>query len=428
MFKKIISTIFARGLLAGLTLVLAIITSRYLGASGKGDVSLFVLNLTIVQLVNNFVGGSYLVYLIPRKNFMQLFILAYAWAFISAVTVPLGLFALHLIDPGQVIHLIIISFVFSLFAVNTMVFIAKEEMGKYNITSLLQVSALIIAFVFFLEKFGIKNVTSYINAMYFSVGIAFVVSFALIIKYLDKISFENIGTTFNETIKKGFTLQIASTAQLLSNRLSFYVLDHFYADGRKEVGIYSVAVSVSEALWLISQSASLVLYGRISNANDIRYSRRLTISLIKIVFAVTFVCTGILLCFPSAFFIFIFGEGFGEVRSILFPLSAGIIFLTIAIILSTYFVGNGKPQVCVLASSIGLGVTIVLGFLLIPTYGMIGAAITASASYISGVVYQLYKFICESDEISYRDFIFSKDDFRLVVFELKNIFQQKKAV
>lgn len=428
MFNKIISTIFARGLLAGLNFSLAIITSRYLGTAGKGDVSLFVLNLTIIQLVNNFVGGSYMVYLIPRKNFMQLFFLAYAWALVSAVVVPVGLFFLNLIDPGQVIHLIIISFLYSLFAINTMIFIAKEEIGKYNSISLLQVSVLIIAFVFFIEYAGVKNVISYIHAMYFSVGVTFIISFALIIKYLNKISLKNIIKTFFETIKKGFILQIASTAQLLSYRLSFYILDHFHAGGRKEVGIYSVAVSVAEALWLIGQSVSIVLYGRISNSNDIHYSRRLTSSLIKIVFAATFFCTGVLLCFPSSFFVFIFGEGFGEVRTILFPLSAGIIMLSMGIILSAYFVGNGKPMVCVIGSCIGLAVTIILGFLLIPNYGMMGAAITASASYISGVVYQFYKFIRESEELTFRDFIFSKNDIRLIIFELKNIFSNMGGI
>ena len=306
MFRKILSTIFARTLLAGLTFLLAIITSRYLGPEGKGDVSLFVLNLTIVQLVNNFVGGSYIVYLMSRKNFMQLVILSYAWALLSAITVPYGLFCFNLLDSNQIIPLIIISLLFSLFSINTMVFIGKEEMDNYNFVSLLQTAGVILGFVFYLEYFEIINITSYIHAMYLSTGISFAISFALIIKHFDNISFENILETFRETIQKGFFVQIANTAQLLSYRLSFYILDHFHLYGRKEVGIYSVAVSVSEAVWLIAQSISLVLYGRISNANDIHYSRRLTISLIKIVFVTTFACTVALLGFPSSFFVFIF--------------------------------------------------------------------------------------------------------------------------
>ncbi len=428
MFKKIISTIFFRALLAGLTFLLAIVTSRYLGPAGKGDVSLFVLNLTIVQLVNNFVGGSYIVYLVPRRNFMHLLFLSYGWALVSAVAVPLGLSFFNLLDNGQVIPLMIIAFLFSLFSVNTMVFIGKEEIGKYNIISLLQVAVLLIVFVFSLKLFGIQSVISYINAMYCSTALAFVSSFALIAKYMTRLSLVNIGETFRETIQSGFLIQLASTAQLLSYRLSFYILDHFHIYGRKEVGIYSVAVSVSEALWLISQSVSLVLYGRISNTNDIHYSRKVTVSLIKIVFVATFACTGLLLCFPSSLYEFIFGQGFGEVRDLLFPLSAGIVVFSVGIILSSYFVGNGRPLVCVIGSSIGLVITVVLGFSLIPEYGMMGAAATASVSYCAGVVYQLYKFMREADELRLRDLVFIKNDIEIMRVELKNIFSEKKEL
>jgi O-antigen/teichoic acid export membrane protein len=426
MFRKIISTIFVRGLLAGLNFTLAIITARYLGPAGKGDVSLFMLNLAIVQLVNCFIGGPYLVYLVPRKNIMQLFLLSYTWSFITAIIIPFVLFFLKLLDGGQVLHLIIISFMFSLFSVNTMVFIGKEEIGKYNISSLLQTIVLIIVFVFCLENLKTVNISSYINAMYFSSGIAFALSFSLVIKYFEKISFKNIGATFYEAIRKGFIVQTGNIAQMFNYRLSFYILDHFHIGGRKEVGIYSVAVSAAEALWLISQSVSLVLYGRISNSNDIRHSRKLTIALIKIVFIITVFCTGILLCLPSSLFVFVFGEGFGEVSKILFPLSAGIVILSAGIIFSSYFAGIGKPQISVIGSVIGLAITIILGFALIPQYGMIGAAITASISYTAGVIYQFYKFMREAEELHFKDFIFSRSDIRLITFEFKNMFQTKQ--
>jgi O-antigen/teichoic acid export membrane protein len=263
--------------------------------------------------------------------------------------------------------------------------------------------------------------------MYFSSGIAFALSFSLVIKYFEKISFKNIGATFYEAIRKGFIVQTGNIAQMFNYRLSFYILDHFHIGGRKEVGIYSVAVSAAEALWLISQSVSLVLYGRISNSNDIRHSRKLTIALIKIVFIITVFCTGILLCLPSSLFVFVFGEGFGEVSKILFPLSAGIVILSAGILFSSYFAGIGKPQISVVGSVIGLAVTIILGFILIPQYGMIGAAITASISYASGVIYQFYRFMRQAEEITFRDFIFSRNDIRLITFELKNIFVTKRA-
>lgn len=425
MFKKIISTIFARALLAGLTFFLAIITTQYLGPQGKGDVSLFVLNLAIVQLLNNFIGGSYLVYLIPRKNFMHLLILSYAWSLMVSVVVPVVLVFFNLLDKGQFIHLVIISMIYSLFSVNAILLMGKEEIGKYNISYLLQSVILISTFVLYMEIFELRNVSSYINALYFSSTAAFIISFIFVIKYLERISFENILKTFSTTFKNGFIVQTGNIAQLFNYRMSFYILDNFYPEGRKDVGIYSIAVSVAEALWLIGQSVAIILYARISNSNDIVYSRKLTVSLIKIVFICTFFCTGILLFLPSSLFVFVFGNGFGEVSTILIPLSFGIVILSMGILLSSYFAGVGKPKISVIGSIIGLIVTVISGFVLIPKYGMIGAGITASASYTAAVIFQFIRFLRDAQEICIRDFIFTKNDFNFAFAELKYMFSQK---
>ena len=427
MFRKIISTVFIRAFLAGLSFFLAILTTQYLGPAGKGDVSLFVLNLTIVQLVCNFVGGPYIVYLVPRKNIMHLLLLSYAWALAASVLIPIILLSLNLLEQESFFHLIFISIIFSFISINTQVMIGKEEVNKYNITSLIQAVVLMVAFFIYIEIFKIRNLSSYINAMYFSCITAIVVSFILIGKYFDKISLTGILKTLEEALKKGVVLQAGSIAQMFNYRLSFYILDHFHSGGRKEVGIYSVAVSVAEALWLIAQSVSLVLYARISNSEDIVQSQRLTVALIKIVSICTLLSTAVLFCVPQSVFTFVFGSGFEEVKRVMFPLSAGIIMLSAGIILSSYFVGTGKPQVTVTASIMGLAITIACGFILIPTLGMVGAGITASASYAVSVIFQFIKFMQEAKKIDLADFIFTKSDFKFVFLEVKNMFTSKQV-
>jgi O-antigen/teichoic acid export membrane protein len=418
-FKKIISTIFARTLLAALNFILAIVTTQYLGPAGKGDVSLFVLNITIVQLVNNFVGGPYLVYLVPRYNFMHLLFSSYTWALFSSIMIPGILLLLDLQGIDSLFHLIVISFLLSLMSIHLFALTGKEEINKYNLTSLFQVAILLVSFVIYLEIFKERSVISYIKAMYISVVASLILSFLFIGRYFEKPSFVKIGETFYDAIKKGLLLQTGAIAQMLNYRLSFYLLDKLYEEGRKEVGIYSVTIAVAEALWLISQSVSLVLYSRISNTNDIIYSRKLTVALVKSVVVITILCMGILLCLPSSLFVFVFGNGFGEAPVVLFPLSAGIIIFSAGIVLSAYFVGIGKAQVSVVASVIGLMVTIICGLSLIPKYGMFGAAITASASYTAGVIYQFVMFLREAKEIQTRDFILSTNDILMLIAEVK---------
>jgi O-antigen/teichoic acid export membrane protein len=333
--------------------------------------------------------------------------------------IPGILLLLDLQGIDSLFHLIVISFLLSLMSIHLFALTGKEEINKYNLTSLFQVAILLVSFVIYLEIFKERSVISYIKAMYISVVASLILSFLFIGRYFEKPSFVKIGETFYDAIKKGLLLQTGAIAQMLNYRLSFYLLDKLYEEGRKEVGIYSVTIAVAEALWLISQSVSLVLYSRISNTNDIIYSRKLTVALVKSVVVITILCMGILLCLPSSLFVFVFGNGFGEAPVVLFPLSAGIIIFSAGIVLSAYFVGIGKAQVSVVASVIGLMVTIICGLSLIPKYGMFGAAITASASYTAGVIYQFVMFLREAKEIQTRDFILSTNDILMLIAEVK---------
>jgi O-antigen/teichoic acid export membrane protein len=88
----------------------------------------------------------------------------------------------------------------------------------------------------------------------------------------------------------------------------------------------------------------------------------------------------------------VFSEDFTEVKPIIIALSPGVVALAANNILSHYFSGLGNPKVNMWANLVGLVFTIVLAFTLIPAFGYMGAAITASVSYISSVIYQYFVF------------------------------------
>jgi CBS domain containing-hemolysin-like protein len=83
MFGKIAGTLGSKMLLALMSFLVVTLTSNNLGSEGFGYISLIILGITMVQMVNNFVGGPALVYLIPRFSFLKLFVPSYLWAVIS---------------------------------------------------------------------------------------------------------------------------------------------------------------------------------------------------------------------------------------------------------------------------------------------------------------------------------------------------------
>jgi O-antigen/teichoic acid export membrane protein len=219
-------------------------------------------------------------------------------------------------------------------------------------------------------------------ALYAGYGMTFLVSTALVKEFFRNVGMETL-RTWIEVLKKLFILgtfnQVAVFTQLLSFRLSYYILNSYF--GKDDVGIYSNAVSIAESIWLIGRSIGTVQHSRIVNSHDNVFSLHLTSRLNRINLAISVVLIMVLAVIPESWYVFLFGKEFLNINHIIWTLSAGIVFFGVALVLGYYFSSTGKHFVNAIASSAGLIVTIILGLLLIPAYGIYGAGITASISY-----------------------------------------------
>ena len=68
MLNKIIQTIFSKGIISIINFLIVILTAKFTGSEGRGQMSLMYLNVTLILMINDLIGGSALVYLIPKLN------------------------------------------------------------------------------------------------------------------------------------------------------------------------------------------------------------------------------------------------------------------------------------------------------------------------------------------------------------------------
>jgi O-antigen/teichoic acid export membrane protein len=192
------------------------------------------------------------------------------------------------------------------------------------------------------------------------------------------------------------------------------------------VGIYSNGTSLAESIWLVGRSINLVQYARIANTDDLQYSRRLTIMLTKATLIISIVLLGIMVFLPPTFYVLIFGKGFGEVTYVIRSLAPGILFFNLALIIEHYFSGIGKYHINTLASLIGLVAAIIFFYFLIPLYGIVGAGIATSISYLFTAVFVTIYFINEA-KMGWRSFIPVKADLKYFVKELNNAIRKRNS-
>ena len=187
----------------------------------------------------------------------------------------------------------------------------------------------------------------------------------------------------------------ANVAQFLNYKLDVFVVGFFA--GAASVGRYTLAVSLGQLLWLMSNSVASVLLPKIAAANDddaasIRHTARVT----RLSLWATACCGLALAVLATQAIPMLYGEAFRPSIMALVWLLPGIVIFSVANVLAAYIAGIGKPRLNLLVSGISLIVTISLDLALIPSLNIVGAAIASSVSYTLSALMLIVFFIRET--------------------------------
>jgi O-antigen/teichoic acid export membrane protein len=393
MIKNILHTIFTKFSSAGLGFLIIILISQVLGAEAKGEQAILVYNINLMLMCFTLIGNSTLIYLVPRKNFNSLIIPSLLWVGICAIGA--GIIFIFFIKAEVFLSIIcvLIAILASISEINQFILLGKQKISQANTLKLLYplICFSYMLVLWFFDRF--TKIEDFITAMF----IAYIVSlfygvFVLKDEYknIKFLSTKELKANFKNLFKLGFTKQIGYIAQSMNYRLCFYILG-FYC-GERLVGIYSNAVSLSEAVMLFGSSLALVQYCSLSNNNNEKSSKEFSWKMCKINGVFTALALLVLSLLPAEFYSFVFGKGFENIAQVIRLLSIGILPLSIASNFTQYFYAKGNFKISTYASLIGLVVTIICGLILIPKYAITGAALTASLSYLTTFAIEFYFF------------------------------------
>ena len=420
MINQVVFTFITKIITGLINLGLVVLAAQYLGAEGRGVISLLMLNITIVILFAEFSGGGALVFLLPRHNFRQLLLPAYVWAIIAALVMTTLLTGTHLSPDDMHLHLLIISLMYCFSAIHLNALIGLQRIRDQNLASLIQVAVTLGSFFWFLVIAEKVEIASYITSLYLGAAVGLATNSYLLFRKIPQRPAESWQLVIKQMFSSGFLVQLGNLLQLLNYRLGYYLLEIFR--GNQELGVYSTGVSLAEALWLVSKSISMVQYARIANSNDPEYARTLTIQLVKFSLFSTLLILIPLCALPVSAFTVLFGAEFEEVKQVLIYLSVGTAAFSVSGIFSHYFSGIGQFHVNTRSSAIGFGATLLFGILLIPEYGIMGAGITASISYSLSTIYQ-YALFCKMTPSRFGEFLPKKNDWAVIKDEFTRYLQ-----
>jgi O-antigen/teichoic acid export membrane protein len=437
--KDSLITFFTEILVFILSSIALIVLARVLGPSGKGIYSLILLIPSIMIAFGNLGIGGANVYFVGSKKYkiedvVSNSLISAGFLGIILILIFLGLLQFgffqkfihsNQISPPYLWIIVLIIPISLLLDFFQNIIRGKGEIINYNKTRILHAIIELIAIIIFLlilkqNLFG--AVFSYL------LGIVGATLFTIfLIKKITKFSLFLNKQLLKDSASYGGKVYLANALSFLNYRLDIFLIAFFLTP--VAIGFYSLAVGVSERLFMISGALATVLFPRISSLSSSE-ANNFTPKIVRHTFFIMLISSSLLFFIAKPLITLVFGPAFFPAILPLIILLPGIIAFGIGGVLAADLGGRGKPQFAIYSSFACLVVGVALNFIFIPKWGVSGAAFVSSISRWVDTLIILIAFSKISKQPFTEILLIKKEDFRdyLQIFSnFKSWIQVKKS-
>jgi O-antigen/teichoic acid export membrane protein len=379
-------------LIFGLRFATSIVVARTLGVEGKG---IYVLVLTVSSLLilglNLGISGAF-TYYTASQQFRPSDLFGFAVLLTLVISIIGGglfwlAFRLFLQNtflvgtlPSQII-LVLISLPISLLMTYlASILLGLQQIVDYNAINLVNYGTNLLFQILSALLGGM--VIGAILAWLASSVMALLVTLYLC-RHFAALNLRSLRNIVRPAFSYGAKNYIANLLTFFNYRLDSFLVN--FISGPFSVGLYTTGVTMAELLWYIPNSLSGALFPKVSNLEK-NVATRITAQscrqtlLVSLPLSVLFGAAGVYMI-P-----FFYGAAFTPSVAPFLWLLPGILSMGVNKILSANLSGRGKPQYATYTSGITVIATIILDLTLIPTLGIVGAAIASSIAYTASAI------------------------------------------
>lgn len=370
-------------------LVIAVVTGRALAPEGRGEYYLLVLVITTMTTLFNFGVPGTNTYFTAQKKFSREQLTRAS----LVLTIPMSLlcfailyllYELHFdflfptgkLTPPVLASLGIIPIVlYSQFAQGIIVGENKITLNNYISLSSQAAFAVILTILYFI---GCLTVTMAIVLYAASFLLALVIILGTSFPPLTGVLHARLRwSEYSQLLRFSATIHIGNVAQFFNYRLDAFIVSFFL--GTAAVGLYGYSRTFAETIWLLSASMASVLLPTLAGQQE--KSKQIAVKAAVATFTVSFASGLAAFLVGPPIIIVLLGKAFaGSVEPFLILLP-GVVIFSLTNVLATYLTAAGKPGYNAAIAFISFLFTVIFDILLIPRYGISGAAIAAGISY-----------------------------------------------
>ncbi len=424
MQQGISNTAFFRLLSTVSNFLIALLLSHFMGARIKGDSTIFVTTITFLVFFCNIVGGQALVYLVPRFRMENLVIPAYIWSLMVAGVSFFLFYYFDVFTLRRSLNICLISILSSTVNINAAVLLAKQDIRRYNILTVLPVVITLIGLVIAIAGFGSDDIYGYLYPMYAGFMIAVILSFVYVRQHIHVSSPTTVFDDIDSSLKYGLGFQVFDLLQLLNFRFYFFLLYHI--QGASDLGLFSIGVSILEVVWILGRSVSVIHYSDFSNHENQQLAVLKTLRYLKVVVPTSALMLLMIALCPSHVYGMVFGASFAEVKYLVKWLFPGVMMYSITLVIQGIYMSRARYGRLIFAQLVSLLLSVALCYLWIPHYFFSGASAAASVSYIVCSFIMLAFFIWDY-QVPVSKLFISRADLHFINNLLKSLLNKRKG-
>jgi O-antigen/teichoic acid export membrane protein len=432
--KNVFVSISTKVFLFLFSTVLNIIMARMLGPEGKGIYTLTLLAGSTLFMIGNLGLTSSVIYFTSKGKYELRIITSnvltlglITGSILSLITI-LVIYNFHIpflkgVDPLFIATIALSTPIVLVSSYLDSVLLGKQKIIDSNLIHIIEKSTIFfIFFIFFIfSKSWIMNaIISHVAASIVAaiVGLFLVSKMTKIVLGIQRIVISDIS-------KFGLKVYLTNMMVFGERKLDVFMLNFFLNPA--SVGYYTLATGLAEFLRYIPQATISVLYPKIASSSK-KDIKEYTPKVCRHIIFLTIVGCLLMGSLAEIIIKFVYGKAFLPALPVFWVFLPGMVFFAITKVLLIDLLGRGRPMVTTVASFIGIFSSILLNFLLIPRYGMFGAAAAGVISYflITMVLFIFYLKISGNKLIDM--VIFTRDDFRVYLNIIKGILSRGKRI
>jgi len=410
-----------------INITISIVLVRSLGQEGRGFYIMAILLPDMLYTFLNLGLGSAIVYFLgSQKHSVEEVIQEnmYVLSILTFVGVGIGIgiafWAGDLLFPDVAKEYLLLSLLIYplqlLTAFLVAIFQGKQDFRNYNLPTMISGLVMLLLSVIFVlvMRLGIFGALLG-NIVSKSVGLLFLIisilkTYKPKLKLLSKIRYES----FKQFFRYGMTAQIGNSIAYINYRADYFLLNSF--KGAASVGIYSVAVDLAEKLWGPTSAITLVLLPRIASLeNKSDQQIQLTGFVSRVVVWSSLIITLLSLLFSEFVINYLYTDEFNGSIMPFRIILLGIMSLNLAKLLGSDIAGRGKPEVNLKIGLAAAITNVLCNLILIPIWGIAGAATSSSISYTVQTIISLAWYHKTYQVPISVFFIFTKADLNMII-------------